>query len=464
MIHLFHALNMPMALDVGSGAVHALDPVAFDALTLLTENPEMPDDRIVAELAHKHPEAEAAEAVLELRELIRMGYLDTPDDYSGIDTLDSGVVKAMCLHAAHDCNLRCQYCFADTGEFHMSSRSLMSADTGRKALDWLIGKSGNRHNLEVDFFGGEPLMNFPMVRETVAYGRELEKKHNKHFKFTITTNAVGLTDEIIDFLNREMENVVISIDGRPEVHDRMRPTPNGKGSYDLIMDKAKAFVRKRGQKQYYLRGTFTRYNLDFGNDVLHLADEGFEQLSIEPVVTGAEKPYAIREEDLPAVFAEYERLGQEYLKRRADGRWFSFFHFVVDLTGGPCLKKRLTGCGAGNEYVAVTPEGDIYPCHQFVGREGMRMGSVLDGTFDTAMQARFKQNHVLTKEKCRECWARFYCSGGCAANAHAFHGDIGKPYDLECQMERKRLECAMAVFAAEQGASSEEPEEADGCK
>ena len=253
----------------------------------------------------------------------------------------------------------------------------------------------------------------------------------------------------MDFLNIEMDNVVISIDGRREVHDRMRPTPNGKGSYDLIIEKAKQFVEKRQQKQYYLRGTFTRYNLDFGQDVLHLADEGFEQLSIEPVVTSPDREYAIREEDLPTVFAEYERLGKEYLKRRAEGKWFSFFHFVVDLTGGPCLKKRLTGCGAGNEYVAVTPEGDIYPCHQFVGREGMRMGSVLDGSFDTAMQSRFKQNNVLSKEKCRDCWARFYCSGGCAANAHAFNGDISKPYDLECQMERKRLECAMAVFAVE---------------
>ena len=449
MIHLFRALDMPMALDVGSGAVHALDPIAFDALTLLGENPAMPDADIAAALAKTYPAAEATEAVGELRELIRLGYLDTPDDYTGIETLDTGVVKAMCLHAAHDCNLRCQYCFADTGAFHMRSRSLMSAETGKKALDWLVAKSGNRHNLEVDFFGGEPLMNFPAIREVVTYGRELEKLHHKHFKFTTTTNAVGLTDEIMDYLNREMDNVVISIDGRPEVHDRMRPTPSGKGSYDLIISKAKRFVAKRGQKQYYLRGTFTRYNLDFGNDVLHLADEGFEQLSIEPVVTSPDKPYAIREADLPAVFAEYERLGKAYLQRRADGRWFSFFHFVVDLTGGPCLKKRLTGCGAGNEYVAVTPEGDIYPCHQFVGREGMRMGSVLDGSFDTAMQNRFKQNHVLTKEKCRQCWARFYCSGGCAANAHAFNGDISKPYEMECKLEQKRLECAMAICAIE---------------
>ena len=449
MIHLFHALDMPMALDVGSGAVHALDALAYDALALFAEKPDAADAAIIDELSLRHAREDATEAVAELRELIRIGYLDTPDDYTGVDTLDSGVVKAMCLHVAHDCNLRCQYCFADAGAYHMRSRCMLDADTGKRALDWLIAKSGRRYNLEVDFFGGEPLMNFPVVRELVAYGRSLEKQHNKHFKFTITTNAVAMTDEIMDFLNLEMENVVISVDGRPEVHDRMRPTPNGKGSYDLIIDKAKRFVHKRGQKQYYLRGTFTGYNLDFGKDVLHLADEGFEQLSIEPVVTSADKPYAIRESDLPVVFAEYEKLGKEYLKRRADGRWFSFFHFMVDLTGGPCLKKRLTGCGAGNEYVAVTPEGDIYPCHQFVGREGMRMGSVLDGSFDTAMQTRFKQNHVLTKEKCRDCWARFYCSGGCAANAHAFNGDIGKPYDLECQMERKRLECAMAIFATE---------------
>ena len=462
MIHLFRALDKPMALDVGSGAVHALDALAYRALEILTQEPSVSDADIVARLSETFPAQEAAETVEELRELIRMGYLDTPDDYDEVELMDTGVVKAMCLHAAHDCNLRCQYCFADTGEFHMRNRALLSEQTGKKALDWLVAHSGNRRNLEVDFFGGEPLMNFPVIEKLVAYGRELEKQVHKHFKFTTTTNAVAMTDEMMNFMNREMDNVVISIDGRREVHDRMRPTPNGKGSYDLIIDKARKFVRLRDQKQYYLRGTFTRYNLDFGKDVLHLADEGFEQLSIEPVVTTPDKPYAIREQDLPAVFAEYESLGKEFLKRRADGRWFNFFHFMVDLTGGPCLKKRLTGCGAGNEYVAVTPEGDIYPCHQFVGREGMRMGSVLDGTFDTAMQNRFKQNHVLNKEKCRDCWARFYCSGGCAANAHAFNGDISKPYDLECQMERKRLECAMAIFATEHGEA--EPAAADDRK
>ena len=447
MIHLFRALDVPMVLDVGSGAVHALDEIAFDALTLISESGNAEP---IEKLQEKYSREEAEDVIGELEELIRLGYLNTSDDYSHVTVEDAGVVKAMCLHAAHDCNLRCKYCFADTGEYHMHSRMLLSAETGKKALDWLVEKSGKRVNLEVDFFGGEPLMNFSVVQEVVAYGRELEKKHGKVFKFTTTTNAVLLSDEVADYLNREMENVVISLDGRKEVHDRMRPTPNGKGSYDLIMDKAKRFAKMRGQKSYYLRGTFTGYNLDFAEDVLHLADEGFEQLSIEPVVTEESREYAIREKDLPKVFAEYEKLGKEYVKRRKDGRWFNFFHFMVDLTGGPCLKKRLTGCGAGNEYVAVTAEGDIYPCHQFVGREGMRMGSVLDGSFDTNIQNQFKRNHVLSKEKCRECWARFYCSGGCAANAHAFHGDIGKPYDMECQMERKRLECAMAICALEQ--------------
>lgn len=446
MIHLFNALDKHMALDVGSGAVHALDQIAYDALSLILEDKNAD---IVGKLEEKYSREEAEEVVAELRGLIKLGYLDSSDDYSDIEPADAGVVKAMCLHAAHDCNLRCKYCFADTGEFHMQGRSLLSLETGKKALDWLIAHSGKRRNLEVDFFGGEPLMNFPVIKEIVAYGRGLEKEHNKLFKFTTTTNAVAMDDEVIDFMNKEMSNVVISIDGRPEVHDRMRPTVNGKGSYDLIIEKAKRFVERRGDKEYYLRGTFTGYNLDFANDVLHLADEGFEQLSIEPVVTEATREYAIREEDLPTVFDEYERLGEKYLEYRKNGKWFNFFHFMVDLSGGPCIKKRLTGCGAGNEYVAVTPEGDIYPCHQFVGRDGMRMGSVLDDTFDTDIQKTFQRNHVLSKEKCSSCWARFYCSGGCQANAHAFNGDITKPYDMECQLEKKRLECALAIAAIE---------------
>ena len=449
MIHTFKAVGQPMLLDVGSGAVHAIDETAYDVLQLWDGRDA---DAIVAELKDRHDEAELREVIAELKQLEEIGALNAPDDYDDVKQLhEPGIVKAMCLHAAHDCNLRCKYCFAATGDFCMGERKLLPYEVGKAALDWLVAHSGNRVNLEVDFFGGEPLMNFPVVKRLVEYGRSIEKEKNKKFKFTITTNCVLMNDEIIDFINREMKNVVISLDGRPEVHNRMRPTANGRGSYDLIIEKAKKFAAKRGDKEYYIRGTFTGYNKDFGNDVLFLADEGFEQLSIEPVVTDPACEYALREEDLPAIRDEYERLAQIYIDRRANGKWFNFFHFMVDLTGGPCLRKRLTGCGAGNEYVAVTPDGDIYPCHQFVGREGYRMGSVLDGTFDRDIQLTFAHNDVLHKEKCRGCWARFYCSGGCAANAEAFHGDISQPYDMECQMERKRLECAMAIYAKEHG-------------
>ncbi len=447
MIHTFIALGKPMALDVGSGAVHALDELAYAALTLWDTSDKA---AIAKKLSERFPQDEVEEVLSELSELERLGQLNAPDDYSDVDVLSPGVVKAMCLHAAHDCNLRCRYCFASTGDYHTRKRCMLSYETGKAALDWLVAKSGKRVNLEVDFFGGEPLMNIEVVRRLVAYGRSLEDPNNKHFKFTITTNAVTLDDDTIAFLNREMDNVVISLDGRPEVHNRMRPTPNGKGSYELIAEKAKRLATARGQQRYYIRGTFTAYNLDFSEDVLHLAREGFEQLSIEPVVADPSVDYAITEKHLPVIFDEYEKLGRAYREWRKNGKWFNFFHFMIDLKGGPCLRKRLTGCGAGNEYVAVTPDGDIYPCHQFVGREGFKMGSVLDGTFDTAIQQKFANNHVLNKEACHTCWARFFCSGGCAANAQLFHGDISKPYDLECQMERKRLECAMALYALEQ--------------
>lgn len=448
MIHTFKAVGQPMMLDVGSGAVHAIDETAYDVLSLW--NDHTPEE-IVQTLSDRYSREELEEVVAELRQLEELGALNAPDDYRDIELQEPGVVKAMCLHAAHDCNLRCKYCFAATGDFCMGERKLLPYEVGKAALDWLVEKSGKRVNLEVDFFGGEPLMNFPVIKRLVEYGRSIEKEKNKHFKFTTTTNCVAMTDEIMDFLNKEMDNVVISMDGRSEVHDRMRPTVNGKGSYELIAEKAKRFAEKRGQKQYYVRGTFTGYNKDFGNDVLFLADQGFEQISVEPVVTDPSCEYALKEEDLPQIMAEYDRLAQIYLDCRANGKWFNFFHFMIDLAGGPCLRKRLTGCGAGNEYVAVTPDGDIYPCHQFVGREGFRMGSVLDGTFDREIQKKFAANNVLSKEKCRDCWARFFCSGGCAANAHAFHGDISQPYDLECQMERKRLECAMAIYAKEHG-------------
>ena len=450
MIHTFKAVGQPMMLDVGSGAVHALDDLAYDVLTLWNDCSQ---EEIKAQLKDKYSEAELDEVISELKQLEEIGALNAPDNYDDVKQLqDPGVVKSMCLHVAHDCNLRCKYCFAATGDFCMGERKLLSYEVGKKALDWLVEKSGKRVHLEVDFFGGEPLMNFDVMKRLVEYGRSIEAEKNKKFKFTTTTNCVLMTEEIMDFFNKEMGNVVISMDGRPEVHDRMRPTINGKGSYAIIAEKAKEFAKRRGHQEYYVRGTFTGYNKDFANDVLFLADEGFEQLSVEPVVTDPACEYALHEEDLPQLREEYERLAVAYMDRRANGKWFNFFHFNVDLEGGPCLRKRLTGCGAGNEYIAVTPDGDIYPCHQFVGREGYRMGSVLDGTFNTELQKKFANNHVLTKEKCRECWARFYCSGGCAANAEAFHGDISKPYDMECQLERKRLECAMAIYAKERAA------------
>lgn len=450
MIHTFKAVGQAMALDVGSGAVFALDELSFKALSLW-------DKHTQEEVRHILLETEQAsmvdEVLSELNELVKMGYLDTSDDYQQVEMAPAGVVKAMCLHVAHDCNLRCQYCFAATGDFSMGKRCLLTFDVGKAAIDWLVAHSGKRINLEMDFFGGEPLMNFPVVKDLVAYGRSLEERYHKKFKFTITTNALALDDEMIDFFNREMDNVVLSMDGRKEVHDRMRPTVNGKGSYELIMPKMKKFIKARGDKQYYVRGTFTAHNLDFAKDVIHLADEGFEQLSIEPVVTDPAVDYALREEHLPCILAEYEKLANIYYDRRKNGKWFNFFHFMVDLQGGPCLRKRLTGCGAGNEYVAVTPTGDIYPCHQFVGREGYLMGSVLTNAFDSDIQKTFHDNHVLSKEKCASCWAKFFCSGGCAANAHAAHGDIAKPNDMECEMEKKRLECAMALTTLENSRS-----------
>lgn len=460
MIHQYKLSGYNIVLDVYSGSVHAVDDVAYDAIALIDQG--LTREAATAQLEQKYRDradvtpADISDCFDDIEELTAAGQLFAPDAYAdhAFDFKNrSNVVKALCLHVAHTCNLNCSYCFAAQGKFH-GEAGLMSFETGKRALDFLIEHSGTRRNLEVDFFGGEPLMNFPVVKRLVEYGRSIEKEKNKHFKFTMTTNCVLMNDEIMDFLNKEMSNVVISIDGRREVHDRMRPTINGKGSYDIIMNKAQEFVRRRNacDKEYYVRGTFTGFNKDFGNDVLHLADQGFDQISVEPVVTDPKCEYALREEDLPEIREEYERLAQIYMDRRANGKWFNFFHFMVDLEGGPCLRKRLTGCGAGNEYVAVTPDGDIYPCHQFVGRDGYRMGSVLDGTFDRDIQAKFAHNTVLNKEKCRDCWARFFCSGGCAANAEAFHGDISQPYDMECQMERKRLECAMAIYAKERAA------------
>lgn len=446
MVHQYKNNGYNMVLDVCSGSVHVVDDLSYDVIALFEDNSE---DEIVKKLS-KYDEKEVREVIEEVKELKEEGMLFTEDiykDYIFDVKKRSTVVKALCLHIAHDCNLACKYCFAEEGEYK-GDRSLMSAEVGKKALDFLVENSGNRVNLEVDFFGGEPLMNFDVVKEIVAYGRSLEKEHNKKFRFTLTTNGMLLNDEIMEFANKEMSNVVLSIDGRKEIHDLMRPTPNGKGSYDIILPKFQKFAKLRGGKSYYVRGTFTRNNLDFCEDVLHMADLGFDEISIEPVVTEEEAPYAIREEDLPKIFEQYDRLAKEMIKREKEGRGFTFFHYMIDLTGGPCVAKRLSGCGSGTEYLAVTPWGDLYPCHQFVGEDGFLLGNVFDGIQKQELVNEFKGCNVYTKEKCKDCFARFYCSGGCAANSYKFHGTLNDSYDIGCEMERKRVECALMIKAA----------------
>jgi uncharacterized protein len=454
--------NTHMAVDVNSGAVHVLDALAYRVLACLNDTGAVVDEAALEALRGENTPEAVAEALEELMTLKREGLLFTEDPYRDMLPVwnKSTVVKALCLHIAHDCNLRCKYCFAGTGEY-MGHRSLMSAEVGKKAIDFLLQNSGNRRNLEVDFFGGEPLMNVQVIKDIVAYAREREAAANKHFRFTLTTNATLLTEEIMQWANGVMDNIVLSIDGRKETNDRMRPRVDGSGTYDRILPKIREMVALRGERSYYVRGTFTRANLDFASDVLHLADLGFEQVSVEPVVASADSGLDLREEDMDACRAEYERLAREYVTRRRDGRWFSFFHFNLDLEGGPCVAKRLRGCGSGTEYLAVTPEGDLYPCHQFVGQPEFQMGTVFEGVKDTEMRNRFIQTTVYNKPECDACWAKFYCSGGCAANAWQFNGDLMKPYAIGCELEKKRVECALWIKAQEmlQGETSLEAAE-----
>lgn len=447
MVHQYKNNGYNILLDVNSGAVHVVDDIVYDMIPMY-ENMNL--DEINAKLGDKYKADDIKEAYDEITELKDAGSLFTEDIYENyIDSFKNRqpVVKALCLHIAHDCNLACQYCFAEEGEYH-GRRALMSFEVGKKALDFLVANSGSRRNLEVDFFGGEPLMNWEVVKQLVEYGRSIEEANNKKFRFTLTTNGVLLNDEILDFVNKEMANIVLSTDGRKEVHDRMRPFRNGKGSYDLVMPKFKKVAESRNQTNYYVRGTFTHYNLDFSNDVLSLADQGFKQISVEPVVASPEDGYALRTEDLPQIFEEYDKLAVEMIKREKEGRGFNFFHFMIDLTGGPCVYKRLSGCGSGTEYLAVTPWGDLYPCHQFVGNEDFLLGNVDDGIVKKNICEEFKQCNVYSKPKCKDCFAKLFCSGGCAANSYNFHGNINDSYEVGCEMERKRVECAIMIKAA----------------
>ncbi|HCT92106.1 MAG TPA: thioether cross-link-forming SCIFF peptide maturase [Lachnospiraceae bacterium] len=448
MIHQYINNDIPIVLDVNSGSVHVVDAVVYDVVDCMDQGDDL--DIVQAKLEGRYPREEIESAWEECLELKKQGMLFTEDIYENAIEHFTGrptVVKALCLHIAHDCNLACRYCFAEEGEYH-GKRELMSFEVGKKALDFLIANSGSRRNLEVDFFGGEPTMNWQVVRDLVAYGREQERLYDKNFRFTLTTNGVLLNEEIMDFANREFGNVVLSVDGRKEVHDFMRPFRNGKGSYDLIMPKFKAFADSRNQENYYVRGTFTHYNLDFAADVLSLADMGFKQISVEPVVAPPEADYAIRDEDVPEICEQYDILAREMIRREREGRGFTFFHFMIDLTGGPCVYKRLSGCGSGSEYLAVTPWGDLYPCHQFVGTDGFCLGNVDEGVTRTDLVERFKGCNVYAKEECKKCFARFYCSGGCAANAWNFTGSIGGVYDIGCRLQRKRVECALMIKAA----------------
>ena len=456
MIHKYQQNGYNIVLDVESGGVHVVDKLTYELLDHIEPplSPKCPE-KAKSALLGRYTAEEIDSAYEELYELYEQGILFSIDDYRQFaENMAPSPVKAMCLHIAHDCNLRCEYCFASTGDFG-KGRKLMDFDTGKRAIDFLLENSGDRTNLELDFFGGEPLMNFDVVRQIVEYARSREQEYGKRFRFTITTNGVLIDKDKIEFINREMSNVVLSIDGRKKVNDRMRKHRNGSGSYDTIVERYVELCKARDFQDYYVRGTFTGYNLDFAKDVMHLYDLGFDQISVEPAVTEATLPYAITEKDLPTVFAEYEKLTLELLKlerKRAEtgeGKYLNFFHFMLDLEQGPCAIKRLRGCGCGNEYVAVTPDGDIYPCHQFVGLEDWKMGNLFDKSFDLQRKEYFAKANIYTKQDCSTCWAKFYCSGGCNANNLIYAGDVLKPHKLACEMQKKRLECAIMMKAAQ---------------
>ena len=454
MVHQYKLNGYNIVLDTCSGSVHTVDEVAYDIIDLYQRATE---EEIVDEILKKHghlPDVTREEilgCIEDVRALQASGKLFSEDRYENLAVNfknNSKVIKALCLHVAHTCNLNCSYCFASQGKYQ-GDRALMSFEVGKQAFDFLIANSGSRRNLEVDFFGGEPLMNWDVVKQLVAYARSIEKEHNKNFRFTLTTNGVLVDDDVIEFANREMSNVVLSLDGRREVNDHFRRDYAGKGSYDTIVPKFQEFVKRREGKNYYVRGTFTHNNVDFTNDLFHMADLGFTELSMEPVVCPPDDPYALTKEDLPLLFEQYEILAKEMLKRKKEGRPFTFYHYMLDLKHGPCIYKRITGCGSGTEYMAVTPWGELFPCHQFVGDSKYSLGNIWDGVTNTAVQDEFRSCNAYARPECKDCWARLYCSGGCAANAYHATGSIGGVYQYGCELFKKRIECAVMMQVAE---------------
>ena len=453
MVHQYKLNGYNIVLDTCSGSVHVVDEVAYDIIAMYKNKNTNEIVKYITETYKNEEitEQDVLQCIEDVKSLENAGKLYTPDTYEGM-AFDfknrNTVIKALCLHVAHTCNLNCSYCFASQGKYH-GERALMSFEVGKRALDFLIENSGTRHNLEVDFFGGEPLMNWDVVKELVAYARVQEKIHNKNFRFTLTTNGVLVDDEVIDFCNKEMSNVVLSLDGRPEVHDRLRVDYMGRGSYDLIVPKFQEFVERRGGKNYYMRGTFTHNNIDFTNDIFHMADLGFTELSMEPVVCAPEDKSALTQEDLPILFDQYEILAKEMIKRKKEGRPFTFYHYMLDLTHGPCIYKRISGCGSGTEYMAVTPTGDLYPCHQFVGDTKYLLGNIWDGVTNKEIQNEFKLCNAYARPECNDCWAKLYCSGGCAANSYHASGKITGIYEYGCELFKKRIECAVMIQVAE---------------
>ena len=446
-IHKFKQGGKCFVLDVNTGAVHIVDELVYD---LVDDNKLRSKEELVADFGAKYGADVVEEAYEELQELVAEGILYTEDQYEDIahsSMDDRDYIKAVCLNIIHACNLRCKYCFADEGEYN-GHKGKMSLETAKKAIDYVVKRSGPRKNIEIDLFGGEPTMMMDTIKEIIAYARENEAKWNKRIRFTMTTNATLLTDEMMDYMDKELENIILSIDGRKEVNDKVRIRFDGKGSYDQILPNIKKMVAKRDKtKAHTVRGTFTRENLDFYEDVKMMVDEGFREISIEPVVLEDGHPLALRKEDLPKIFESYDKLYDELVQKKAEGKEFNFYHFKVDLNGGPCVYKRISGCGAGFEYVAITPQGEVYPCHQFVGKEEYKLGSIYDDSYNADLGMSFKKAHIYNKPKCRNCWARFYCSGGCQANNIAFNNDINNPYDIGCQMQKKRIECAIALKA-----------------